>query len=62
MNQSIPQCPRCNIPLKVGKAIDPKPVDRDYCFSMLPYPDVTIDSLSIMLCWKCVKCGHSETV
>ena len=48
------KCKRCNVYLEIGKAIDF--IDPSLLIEYTPY-----SKGKLIVCWKCPKCGHSET-
>ncbi len=51
-------CPRCNVELKLGIAIDPR-TDKNTLFYRQQYP-LTADELELINVLKCPKCGYSD--
>lgn len=56
--KNAPLCPVCITQMGAGYAID---AEDDYCCRGRWYAVVTYESMRIIGCWKCPKCGHSET-
>jgi ssDNA-binding Zn-finger/Zn-ribbon topoisomerase 1 len=52
-------CPRCDIPMILGKAI--KPEEEYNCRYLVQQEPINSDTLEIIDVMKCPKCGHSET-
>lgn len=50
-------CPRCNIKLVLGKAIEPSV--EDGCIYIAPQPDINSETLNLIVVNKCPKCGMS---
>jgi len=51
-------CPKCKVEMVEGKAIDSPGHDTRRCF----YSPVVLtnETLKLIPCWKCPKCGHSD--
>jgi hypothetical protein len=53
-------CPNCNVKLIIGQAIE-FPESLGCCTGFGgEAPPRNNDTLEIIECWKCPKCGHSE--
>ena len=51
-----PRCTKCDVPYVIGYAIE-----TDRCGGFCTYPSrYNYDSLRLINCWKCPKCGESE--
>ncbi len=50
-------CPKCKITMNSGKAIESK---LESCCLGCGCKILNSDTLKIIDCWKCSKCGHSE--
>ena len=53
-------CPRCKIPMTIGQAIDGFE-DDEMCRRPSWQHSVDKDSLKLVHCFKCPKCGHSDS-
>lgn len=54
-------CPICNIPMKIGKAINP--CGKEFSRSLAPYKKlINANNLKIESVWKCPKCGYSALI
>jgi len=52
------KCPRCNVEMVPGKAIDP--AMKSNTLYEIEIPNVTAKTLRLIDVLKCPECGHSE--
>jgi predicted nucleic-acid-binding Zn-ribbon protein len=52
-------CPKCNSNMSVGLALIGQEKDPDI---RVEYDFRSNEDLELNECWKCPKCGHSETL
>lgn len=58
MNQTITDCPRCKVPLVIGKALYPY-TEKNALYITAPAPG-TAETIKMVDCLKCPKCGFSD--
>ena len=52
------ECKYCHVMMEFGTAI--RGNFEMQCFGYINKPAYTWDTLDVVRCWKCPKCGHSE--
>jgi ssDNA-binding Zn-finger/Zn-ribbon topoisomerase 1 len=54
------KCIKCNTGMVIGQAISPHNREIRWCFGS--QPPIKIDTLELIDCWKCPKCGQSDYI
>jgi hypothetical protein len=52
------KCVKCDTDMVIGQAINP--YNQGIPFSFFTPPPIKIDTLELIDCWKCPKCGRSD--
>ena len=56
------ECERCGTEMKIGQAIDPQTRERWCCTGFGGFPVSTHETISVIECYKCPKCGDSDYI
>lgn len=52
------KCPKCNVDMMIGQAIKPQSVAN--AIYVVPPLSITYQTMKIIQCFKCPKCGYSD--
>jgi RNase P subunit RPR2 len=54
------KCKKCETEMVIGQAI--KPRGDENAIPIVPWGNITNETLEIINVWKCPNCGHSEFI